>query len=78
MTQFEKITSETLSLPTVERAELAEILIQSLDEKEDEDIRTAWLQEIRQRDREIRSGEAVLKPADQVLRKAREQLRCTE
>ncbi len=78
MTQFEKITSETLSLPTVERAELAEILIQSLDEKEDEDIRTAWLQEIRQRDREIRSGKAVLKPADQVLREAREQLRCTE
>ena len=33
MTQFEKITSETLSLPTEERAELAEILIQSLDEK---------------------------------------------
>ena len=78
MTQFEKITSETLSLPTVERAELAEILIQSLDEKEDEDIRTAWLQEIRQRDREIRSGKAVLKSVDQVLREAREQLRCTE
>lgn len=78
MTQFEKITSETLSLPTVERAELAEILIQSLDEKEDEDIRTAWLQEIRQRDRKIRSGKAVLKPVDQVLREARDQLRCTE
>ena len=78
MTQFEKITSETLSVPTVERAELAEILIQSLDEKEDEDIRTAWLQEIRQRDRKIRSGKAVLKPVDQVLREAREQLRCTE
>jgi len=78
MTQFEKITSETLSLPTVERAELAEILIQSLDEKEDEDIRSAWLQEIRKRDREIRSGKAVLKPVDQVLREAREQFRCTE
>ena len=78
MTQFEKITSETLSLPTKERAELAEILIQSLDEKEDDDIRSAWLQEIRQRDREIRSGKAVLKPVDQVLREAREQLRCTE
>ena len=78
MTQFEKITSETLSLPTEERAELAEILIQSLDEKEDEDIRSAWLPEIRKRDREIRSGKAVLKPVDQVLREAREQLRCTE
>lgn len=78
MTQFEKITSATLSLSTEERAELAEILIQSLDEKEDEDIRSAWLQEIRQRDREIRSGKAVLKPVDQVLREAREQLRCTE
>lgn len=78
MTKFEKITSQILSLPAERRAELAEILIQSLDEKEDNDIKSAWLLEIHRRDQEIRSGKAVCKPADQVLREAREQLRCTE
>jgi putative addiction module component (TIGR02574 family) len=76
--ELEKITSQILSLPPETRAELAEILIQSLDEKEDADIRSAWLLEIQRRDQEIRSGKMVCKPADQVLREAREQLRCTE
>lgn len=76
MTEFEKITSHVLSLPNQRRAELAEILIQSLDEKEPNDIRSAWLMEIKRRDEEIRSGTASLKPADQVIREAREQIRC--
>lgn len=77
MTAFEKITSQILSLPSEKRAELAEILIQSLDEKEDEDVKKVWLMEIRRRDQQIRSGQAKLKSAEQVLRDAREQLRCT-
>ncbi|MFQ5707331.1 MAG: addiction module protein [bacterium] len=78
MIKFEQITSQILSLPAEKRAELAEILIQSLDEKENDDIRSAWLLEIQRRDQEIRDGEAICKPADQVLREACEQLRCTE
>ena len=77
MTAFEKITSQILSLPSEKRAELAEMLIQSLDEKEDEDVKKVWLMEIRRRDQQIRSGQAKLKSAEQVLRDAREQLRCT-
>ena len=78
MTEFEKITSQILSLPSEKRAELAEMLIQSLYEKEDEDVKSAWLMEIRRRDQQIRSGQANLKSADQVLREARERMRCTK
>jgi len=78
MNNLEDVTVEALALPSESRAELAEILIQSLDEKEDETIRDAWLAEIRRRDQEIRSGLPVTKPADQVFKEAREQLRCIQ
>jgi putative addiction module component (TIGR02574 family) len=78
MSELEQITTQLLSLPVEKRAELAEILIQSLDEQKGEDIRSAWLLEIQRRDNEIRSGQAVCKPAEQVLREARRQLRCFE
>lgn len=74
--EFEEITSKAMTLPPETRAELAELLIQSLDEKEDEEVKSAWLAEIRRRDQEIRSGAAVTKPAEQVLKEAREKLRC--
>ena len=76
MSEFEKVTTEALALPHERRVELAEILIQSLEEKEDKEIRSAWLTEIRRRDQEIRTGASVTKPASQVLKEAREQLRC--
>ncbi len=78
MTEFEKITSKIMSLPAENRAELAEMLIQSLDEKDDLAVKSEWLLEIQRRDQEIRTGKAVCKPAEQVLREAREQLRCTK
>ena len=76
MTEFKEVSTMAMSLPTESRAELAEILIQSLDEKENEEVKFAWLAEIRRRDQEIRAGASVTKPADQVLREARERLRC--
>ena len=76
MTEFKEVSAKAMSLPTESRAELAEILIQSLDEKENEEVKFAWLAEIRRRDQEIRAGASVTKPADQVLREARERLRC--
>lgn len=78
MSELEQITTQLLSLPVEKRAELAEILIQSLDEKEGDDIKSAWLLEIQRRDNEIRAGQAVCKSAEQVLREARSQLRCFE
>ena len=76
MSKLEEVTAKAMALPPVNRAELAELLIQSLGEKESKDVKSAWLAEIRRRDQEIRSGTGLTKPAEQVLREAREILRC--
>jgi putative addiction module component (TIGR02574 family) len=78
MSEFEELTTKAMALPAEHRAELAELLIQSLEEQDAREIKSAWLAEIRRRDQEIRAGVAVTKPADQVLREAREQLRCLQ
>ena len=75
-TQLEQLKDELLALPVQSRASLAQALIESLDEDYDEDADKLWLGEIKRRNDEIRSGRAVLKPADEVLQEARERLRC--
>lgn len=76
MSELEELTARAVALPARSRAELAEILIQSIEEVDSEAIKAAWLVEIRRRDQEIRAGAAVARTADEVLRAAREQLRC--
>jgi putative addiction module component (TIGR02574 family) len=78
MSEFEELTTKAMALPAEHRAELAELLIQSLEEQDAQEIKSAWLAEIQRRDQEIRAGAAVTKPADQVLREAREHLRCLQ
>ena len=78
MSEFEELTTKAMALPAEHRAELAELLIQSLEEQDAREIKSAWLAEIRRRDQEIRAGVAVTRPADQVLREAREHLRCLQ
>jgi putative addiction module component (TIGR02574 family) len=76
MSEFEELTTRALALPAKGRAELAELLIQSLEETDDKDLKTAWLAEIHRRDQEIRAGASVTKAADHVLLEAREHIRC--
>jgi len=76
MGELEDLTARAVALPARSRAELAEILIQSLEVEDGAALKSAWLSEIRRRDREIRAGASVTRPADEVLREAREQLRC--
>jgi putative addiction module component (TIGR02574 family) len=68
MSEFEELTTKAMALPAAHRAELAELLIQSLEEQDAQEIKSAWLAEIQRRDQEIRAGAVVTKPADQVLR----------
>jgi hypothetical protein len=75
-TEFEKLKGDLLTLPVESRASLAHALIESLDDAVDDDAESLWLAEIHRRDAEIRAGNATLKPIDQVLREARELLRC--
>ena len=75
-TDFDRLKDDLLTLPPKSRASLARTLIQSLDESADDQAESLWLEEIVRRDAEIRSGTAALKPADQVLREARDLIRC--
>jgi Putative addiction module component len=75
MSEFEELTTRAMALPAKSRAELAELLIQSLEEEDDKEIKSARLAEIHRRDQKIGAGAAVTKPADQALREAREPLR---
>jgi putative addiction module component (TIGR02574 family) len=54
-----------------ERAELAHFLIHSLDEAVDADAEAAWDAGLARRMEEIRSGNAVGEPADQVFAELR-------
>ena len=74
-TDLEQLKQDLLALPTDSRASLAHALIESLDDEVDLDAEVLWRDEIRRRDAEVKSGRAVLKPAEQVLREARERLR---
>jgi hypothetical protein len=76
-TEFEQLREDLLMLPPASRASLAHALIESLDDNgADENAEALWFEEVRRRDAEIRAGTAKLKPADQVLREARELLQC--
>lgn len=75
-TEFDRLRDDLLMLPIESRASLAHALIESLDEESDENAEALWAAEVRRRDAEIRAGTANLKPAEQVLREARELLRC--
>jgi hypothetical protein len=76
MRKFEEVTKRAMSLCPRHRAELAELLVQSLDESDLPEIKAAWITEVHRRDEQIRRGEKVTRPAEEVLREAREQVRC--
>ncbi len=75
-TEFERLKNDLLTLPVESRASLAHALIESLDDAVDSNAESLWVEEIRRRDAEIRAGTVTMKPADQVVREARELLRC--
>ena len=76
MNELEKLEADLLTLPVHSRAALARALIGSLDEAVDENAETLWVAEIRRRDENLRNGRASSRAADEVLREARERLRC--
>ena len=71
------LAAEALSLEEESRAELASILLRSLDEPSsgDADIERGWLQEADRRDRELASGTVEGRPWEEVLAAARDRLR---
>ena len=72
---FPEVEAKAKALPERERAHLAAVLIDSLDEHYDADAEEAWQTEIERRCREIDSGSVQLVPGDDVFAEARRLLK---
>ncbi len=70
-TKLKILTNEALELKAEQRAELAHILISSLDEKPRQDVGAVWDVELKKRIQEIREGKVKGVPADVVFAKLR-------
>lgn len=71
---LEEMALRLLGLPASSRAMLAERLIESLDETEDEEVERLWIQEAEDRLQSILDGKSKSRPADDVFREARGKL----
>lgn len=70
-----ELEREARRLPEQDRALLAQHLIASIDPGEDIDAEAAWLEEAERRYQAYRQGKLTAKPADQVFREAKSQLK---
>jgi putative addiction module component (TIGR02574 family) len=72
---LDEIEKQAMALPEKDRAALAERLLASLDEGEDEGVEEAWAVEAERRDRELQEGKVKGRPASEVLARVRRALR---
>ena len=74
-TDYKEIQQSALELDENHRAELAKKLIDSLDQRVDDDIEQAWVDEVKRRKEEIKSGKVNPIPGQEVHKAARELLK---
>ena len=68
----ERLKTELARLAIEERAEIAQFLIESLDEETDEDAEAAFLEELQRRSDDIDAGRARGRPFDEVIEEFRQ------
>ena len=68
---FDELSSKAMTLSSVERARLADLMVESLDDAPLTDIDQAWIKLAQQRADEIRAGTAKTHDADDVIAEAR-------
>jgi putative addiction module component (TIGR02574 family) len=66
------ILEAALSLPADDRAEIAERLMFSLDDRHRAEIEAAWDAELQRRSTEVDRGDVTLIPEDEAMRRFRE------
>ena len=74
MLSVEQIAQEALLLSNSQRVLLVEKLLNSLEFDIDETVQSAWIQEVKKRWQEIKSGAVQPIPGDQALAQARQML----
>ncbi len=72
--QIEEVMAETMQLNLEDRAQLAGKLLLSLDEPTESEIERLWLDEASRRLAEFRQGKVKGVPADEVFRRAIDEL----
>ena len=68
---LQEVANKAFELPLKERAELAHELIVSIDDIIDKEVENAWDVEIERRVKEIRSGTAKGRPAEDIFTEIR-------
>ena len=72
--KLDELFREASALSENERAELAGLLLESLEGEPDEDVEAAWAEEVERRVRQIDSGEVKTIPWEQVRANLRARL----
>lgn len=65
---LQELKDATAGLPAGERAELAQFLLNSLDDQDEEGVRVEWLALAGRRMADVRAGKVVGVPAEEVLK----------
>ena len=73
----QRVYEDALKLPLSERAELTDLLIESLANDVPADVANAQLEEVRRRIRQVEAGEVQLIPGDDALERVRKLLSST-
>lgn len=68
---LEQIAREALLLTPAQRAELADLLVESLDSTPPDEIQRLWIEEANRRLEEVRSGTVKAIPGEDVVAEAR-------
>jgi putative addiction module component (TIGR02574 family) len=66
MRRVETLLQEALTLPEVERAEIAGALLESLEPAPEADVETAWRQEVAARVAALEAGEVTTTPWEEI------------
>lgn len=74
-TPVKNLETEALKLPQDDRAELARVLLLSLDETEAEATERVWAEEAERRYQELASGAVSAIQSDEVTKEARSRLK---
>ena len=74
-TTLYKIVEQAMGLPSDSRAQLADLLVQSLDSDGLGYVERIWVDEAKRRRDEVRNGKVDTIPGETALRKTRESLR---
>ena len=74
-TTVEELARKAMALPGELRAQLADLLVESLEADDIGEVQEAWIVEAKRRRDEVREGKVATVPGEEALRKVRDSIR---